>query len=66
MKRRLEIGQVWEWSWDGRVEQHLLLWKEFSDDQEEEWRTFRLDSGDLASASFLNEWSDGNAWTKLS
>ncbi len=66
MKRPLDVGQVWEWSWDGRVEQHLLLWVTFSDDQEQEWRTFNLSAGKMWTVSFLNEWHDGNAWERLS
>jgi hypothetical protein len=66
VRRRLKAGQVWEWSWDGRVEQHLLLERLKRDKQSEEWRSFRLDVGALWTVSFLLDGDEHGAWLRFS
>ena len=65
MRRRLKAGQVWEWTWDEHTELHLLLYREQLDDQSDEWRTFRLDVGELWRVDFLNSRTDAHVWKRI-
>ncbi len=67
VKRRLKAGQVWEWSWNDRVEQHLLLKRVYRDQgYMEEWQSFRIDNGKLWTVSFSINDDDDSTWQKIS